>query len=654
MNGVVLYKSNSSKVDAIRGICSDGSWSLFSRFRLEYLESEGVFPEVIHCPQAKVVTGLLFKFNQALKALKDVNITCGPRNTPYEVQDDGSIALSVLDNSGQKQSVRCPSGSLVTGIIARSTFYSIQGLGLKCASVSKGTLSTINVAGNLLGDVAEKDCTPGYFLEGVEGSTETTLNGIKATCFDGIHTSIVGESKGLAFRVTCPAGHGVIGFMFSVDTSVGVNGLETLCKPTSSLSYVATTSKILRSQSSSVATPSPSPKSQVSSQMTKKLTKATKTVGKEGYVGVIRFDEPSTDEICHLEPAVSLTFDDFDMEQDLFGPSSTIRPPATAAPYTKAEAHILCGENISPTSDGCMWNATDFLGLLYEQGVFLLRSGASQRTAFAMYVHGIKLAWNRIRCSPGSTKKTFSVPPNYESLYGVVSARIVSAIKESGAGLPELQNVKPERFLELHRMKTRAIKWDVGEEISTELFPTKDFLLPPRNTDVSGIAITISDSDLTSEDESVRFLREGMDEQWNPMHRIDHIGEYNEDEKRRLKDHNENLPSLYRATTAFIPYLCGPMNKYFPLQFVGTRGRPLVHYYQHCCSRACEAYAKLSRIPNIGSGLYQCCRICNKYDCGMRNRHKRTLFITAKASVVQTPAKKQSGSQGPSVYFFAI
>lgn len=374
---------------------------------------------------------------------------------------------------------------------------------------------------------------------------------------------------------------------------------------------------------------------------------AKNSVVDKGYVGIIRLDEPTENsELCNIEPALSLTFEDLGLNSSSVGVSNSSR--SVAPTYTDEELDVLCGNQTSLTRDGCMWNSTDFLGLLYSQGVYLLRSGATQRTSFSMYVHGVKLAWNRARCSPGSTKERFSLPVNYESLYGIMSARIVAAIKESGNMLPELQTVRPGRAFELEQMKARAEALDVSEELPSTLFPTSEFLLLPSHTDASGISIQVSEDELTSNSTNlttdVRFLSPfvelGLD--------INH-GSFDTNSSTKARSEDQLSMGTIRATTAFIPYLCGPWSQYFPLQYVSTESRPLVHYHQHCCSKACEAYSFLSRVSSIGSGLYQCCRFCNKFRCGISYVQEAFTILS---SIIRTPAKTYF--QSPSVYFFAV
>lgn len=71
-----------------------------------------------------------------------------------------------------------------------------------------------------------------------------------------------------------------------------------------------------------------------------------------------------------------------------------------------------------------------------------------------MCFHGTNLAWNLVRCSPGNAKKMISGSQNDESrLFGAMSARIVPLLKQSGVGLQELQEIKPESVVELNKTR---------------------------------------------------------------------------------------------------------------------------------------------------------------------------------------------------------
>jgi hypothetical protein len=137
------------------------------------------------------------------------------------------------------------------------------------------------------------------------------------------------------------------------------------------------------------------------------------------------------------------------------------------------------GRAKSSSGDGCVWEVRDFLSMLFDQGVNLLRIGGDPEFSFGSLRHGFGLAWNLCVCDPEHNKKdgSIEISSDWEHLYGSIMGRKIAQMKmkHGSIAIAKMSPLQIERMLYL---RSKVTTWDIEMPLDNSLLPNANLFAP--------------------------------------------------------------------------------------------------------------------------------------------------------------------------------
>lgn len=128
---------------------------------------------------------------------------------------------------------------------------------------------------------------------------------------------------------------------------------------------------------------------------------------------------------------------------------------------------------MAPSRDGCVWPSSKLLRMTHEQGIHLMRVGATKEEAFSIFVHAVNVIWNRANYNSDSTRAHITLPSGFEGIYGIMTANILSHLKQTGTG-GRPANLAGILRTRLQVLTETAAALDASTEYSASIFPTSN------------------------------------------------------------------------------------------------------------------------------------------------------------------------------------
>jgi hypothetical protein len=239
---------------------------------------------------------------------------------------------------------------------------------------------------------------------------------------------------------------------------------------------------------------------------------------------------------------------------------------------------MSCGtRQVSPSNaEACLWHPRDFLAVLFDRGIEVMRMGIPQEDAFRALIHARYVLHNLRVCDPiHNSIHVAEIPQALESLYGEMFANYVTRNRAGLAMTPEPISARRQRAIS--DIGNTCVSWPIDLEFPDRLLPWPSL--------VGAVTIPTSSS---------RILIPGP----NNSSEIDPTARQSYNVSRSC-----NTPG-------------NPPNMWTSREFKHTG---LVHADQHCCASACTyLLAAISIVPS-NSLLDPCCQACNKFNCQPQN-----------------------------------
>jgi hypothetical protein len=151
---------------------------------------------------------------------------------------------------------------------------------------------------------------------------------------------------------------------------------------------------------------------------------------------------------------------------------------ANAGIETPSDEELSCGDRQKSSSgDGCVWSVADFLGMLYDEGVLLLRIGGSQKYSFGSFEHGLALAWNLCVCDPEHSTKDGNIEISFgwERLYGFVQGTKIAKIRNE-RGTMSMIDLSAKQRNAILILRDKAVHFDIETSFDYSLLPTSELI----------------------------------------------------------------------------------------------------------------------------------------------------------------------------------